>query len=164
MDGTQLHHHLDNAQAMEGTAVVIIGDSDQAIQAALTLSGDGPHRASSVTLVHRRDSFKAQPLLVECMRQRCETGAMQFVAGQPAAVQRQGQLLVAIDLALPDGDQCRLPLDHLLVMQGLSPRLGPVSEWGLDMEHKLLRVDTERFATREPDIFAVGDILSLIHI
>ena len=158
LDGTQLHHHLDNAQAMEGTAVVIIGDSDQAIQAALTLSGDGPHRASSVTLVHRRDSFKAQPLLVECMRQRCETGAMQFVAGQPAAVQRQGQLLVAIDLALPDGDQCRLPLDHLLVMQGLSPRLGPVSEWGLDMEHKLLRVDTERFATSEPDIFAVGDI------
>lgn len=158
LEGTQLHHHLDNPQEMTGKSVVVIGDGDQAIEAALALSGDGPHRANSVTLVHRRDSFKARPDLVERMRQRCESGAMQFVAGQPTAVQRHGRQLLAIDLTLPNGGQRHLPLDHLLVMQGLSPRLGPVCEWGLEMEHKLLRVDTERFATSEPGIFAVGDI------
>lgn len=158
LDGTQLHHHLDNVPPMANQTVVVVGDGDQALEAALMLSGDGPHRARSMTLVHRRDSFKADPALVERMRQRCQSGDMQFVAGQPVAVQRERGRLVAMDLTLPDGGQRRLPLDHLLVMQGLSPRLGPVSAWGIDMEHRLLRVDTERFATSEPGVFAVGDI------
>ncbi|TXH37313.1 MAG: NAD(P)/FAD-dependent oxidoreductase [Burkholderiaceae bacterium] len=157
-EGTQLHHHLEDPLQMKGQAVVVIGDGDEAIDATLSMSGEGPVRARSVTLVHRRDSFKAHPDSVARMRERCREGSMHFVAGQPVAVQTEGERLIGLELVLPDGDRRSLPLDQLLVLQGLSPRLGPVTEWGLDMERKLLRVDTQRYATNEPGIFAVGDI------
>jgi thioredoxin reductase (NADPH) len=157
-EGHQLHYHLGEPQRLTDRSVVIQGDDDQALEAALSLSGDGPVRARDVTLIHRRDSFKADPALVDRMRQRCREGAMRFIAGQVTGVQVRDERLCAIELTPPDGEAQSLALDHLLVLQGLSPRLGPVAEWGLSMERKQLVVDTERFATSEAGIFAVGDI------
>ncbi len=156
--GAQLRYHCGPAKDLLGQDVLILGDTDSAIEAALALSEDGPHRARSVTLVHRRDSFKAEPERVTQMRKRCATGAMRFIAGQISGHTASEGRLKAVRLSLPDGAELTIALDTLLVLQGLSPQLGPLTNWGLAMERKQLRVNTETFATSAPGIFAVGDI------
>lgn len=157
-EGSQLRYHPAPAEELSGQHVLILGDTNSAIEAALALSEDGPHRARSVTLVHRRDSFKAEPDRVALMRDRCAAGAMRFVAGQITGHDAPDGRLRAVHLALPDGSAQTLSLDTLLVLQGLSPQLGPLTDWGLAMERKQLVVNTETFATNAPGIFAVGDI------
>lgn len=158
LEGSQVHYHLSSLGSLENQSVVIQGDGDDAIDTAMALSGDGPIKARNVTLIHRRDSLKATPGKVARMRQRCSDGGMDFVVGQVVAVQKENGLLSSLTVSRPDGSEQILPLSHLLVLQGLSPRLGPVTEWGLQMQNKCLAVDTQRFATSEPGIFAVGDI------
>lgn len=157
-EGTQLSYHTHGLPPPAGQDVIVIGDTDAALETALRLSDDGEQRARSVTLVHRRDSFKAEPEREQRMRQRCAAGRMRFVAGQPTRLETQEGRLTHLHLSLPDAGTLRLPADHVRVLLGLSPRLGPVTEWGLDMERKLLRVDTETFSTSVRGIFAVGDV------
>lgn len=157
-EGSQLRHHHTPGEKLSGQNVVIVGDTDSAIEAALALSAAGPNRAKSVTLVHRRDSFKAEPDRVSLMKERCAEGSMWFIAGQITGHQAQGERLDQLIIALPEGSEQALPVDTLFVLQGLSPQLGPVTHWGLAMERKQLVVNTENFATSSPGIFAVGDI------
>jgi thioredoxin reductase (NADPH) len=157
-EGTQLHHHRVRTEDLSGQNVLILGDTDNAIETALALSDDGPYRAQSVTLVHRRDSFKADPERVADMRARCAAGAMRFVAGQIVGYAAQDGRLSQVSIAIPDGSEQPVALDTLLVLQGISPQLGPLTDWGLAMERKQLLVNTETFATSAPGIFAVGDI------
>jgi thioredoxin reductase (NADPH) len=157
-EGTQLHHHRVRGENLAGQDVLILGDTDSAIETALALSADGLQKAKSVTLVHRRDSFKAEPDRVALMRERCATGAMHFLAGQIVGHHTHQGRLHQLSIALPDGSERQVPLDTLLVLQGISPQLGPLTHWGLAMERKQLMVNTETFATSAPGIFAVGDI------
>lgn len=157
-EGSQLRYHAGPLVDLAGQDVLIQGDTDIAIEAALALSDDNAGRARSVTLIHRRDSFKADPGRVASMRERCAAGAMRFVAGQITGHEIREDRLSALHLALPDGSTSTLPCDTLLVLQGLSPQLGPLTDWGLAMERKQLVVDTETFSTSAAGIFAVGDI------
>ena len=83
---------------------------------------------------------------------------MQFVVGQITGYEATGGRLTHIKVTGPDAVTRQVPLDVLLVFFGLSPKLGPIAEWGLDIEKKQLMVDTEKFSTSVPGIFAVGDI------
>lgn len=157
-DGTQLFHHCPAAQALEGQDVLVVGDDDQAIGCALELAERVTHRPRSVTLIHRRDSFRAEPDRIARMRERCAQGAMHLAIGQATGVRTEGERLGGLELSMPDGSTETLPVDTLLVLQGLSPRLGPITGWGLAMERKLLVVDPQDCSTSETGIFAVGDI------
>lgn len=163
---------LDTLQAFEGTQVfaqhpapahwasqhlVVAGDSDAALQTCLDAS-QGPQAAASVTLLHRRDQFSATPEMTAQMRQACAAGHMRFVAGQPTGLRAEAGRLQALELLNPQGETEWLSLDVLQTCLGLSPKLGPVAQWGLAMERKQLVVNTENFGTSEPGIFAVGDI------
>ena len=166
------HLALDGLSAYEGRQVfaehpaperwasqhlVVAGDGDQALQTCLAAI-EGPQAAASVSLLHRRDQFTAAPELVAQMREACAAGRMRFVAGQPTGLRAEAGRLQALELLNPQGDSEWLPLDVLQTCLGLSPKLGPVAQWGLAMERKQLVVNTENFATSEPGIFAVGDI------
>lgn len=157
-DGTQVFHHRPTAPSLDGQNVIVVGDDDQALGCALELAERVAHRPLSVTLIHRRDSFRAEPDRIARMRDRCAQGAMRFVVGQATGVLTEADRLRGVVLSLPEGGSETLPLDTLLVLQGLSPRLGAISSWGLAMERKLLVVDPQACATSEPGIFAVGDI------
>lgn len=159
-EGSQLHYHASEAGSLVAQHVLIVGDEDQAIECALGLSADGANGPASVTLMHRRDSFRADADRVALMRQRCAQGKLRFVAGQLSGYGETAGRLTEARITVTDGSTQALPLDTLLVLQGLSPRLGPVADWGLDMERKQLLVDTEQFATSVPGIYAVGDINS----
>jgi thioredoxin reductase (NADPH) len=111
-----------------------------------------------VILVHRRDGFRAAPASVARMHELCEQMEMQFIVGQVTGHERRTASSAAVKVTGGDGVTRTVPLDVLLVFFGLSPKLGPIADWGLDIERKQLKVDTEKFSTNVPGIFAVGDI------
>ena len=114
--------------------------------------------ALPISLLHRRDVFNATPDKLETMRNLIEVGKLQLRIGQIAGFEEQQGQLTALQVTDVDGKTEPLPVNTLLVLQGLSPKLGPVADWGLDMARKQLAVDTEKFETNEAGIFAVGDI------
>jgi thioredoxin reductase (NADPH) len=157
-DDTQLFYSVKAPADFAGKNIVIVGGGDSAIDWALNFAQEGPHQAGSVTLLHRRDGFQAAPASVAKMRALCEQHAMQFVVGQITGYEEQEGRLTGIQVTDADAATRVLPLDVLLVFLGLSPKLGPIAGWGLDIERKQLKVDTEKFSTNVPGIFAVGDI------
>ena len=157
-EGTQLFYRVKDAAQFAGKDLVILGGGDSAIDWALAYAGEGPQRANSVILVHRRDGFQAAPSNVARMRALCDAMQMQFIVGQVSSFEEAKGRLRGLKVTAGDGVTRVVPLDVLLVFFGLSPKLGPIAEWGLDIERKQLKVDTEKFSTNTPGIFAVGDI------
>ena len=156
-EGTQVFAEHPAPERWAGQHLVVAGDGDSALRTCLDAC-QGPQAAASVTLLHRRDQFSADPALTAQMRQACADGRMRFVAGQPTGLRAEGGRLQALELLNPQGETEWLNLDVLQTCLGLSPKLGPVAQWGLAMERKQLVVNTESFGTSEPGIFAVGDI------
>ncbi|URI11125.1 NAD(P)/FAD-dependent oxidoreductase [Aquincola tertiaricarbonis] len=159
-EGTQLHYRVDDPARFAGRHVVVVGGGDSALQWANHLAETGPQAAASVTLLHRRDAFQAEPAAIDRMRALCEAQRLQFAAGQVSGIEVTDGRLTAIKVLGGDGVTRVMPLDELLVFFGLSPRLGPIADWGLALERKQLVVDTEKFETSEPGIFAVGDVVT----
>lgn len=157
-DGTQLHYRVRNPADFAGKNLVIVGGGDSALDWALNFVAEGPNKAESVILVHRRDGFKAAPASVAKMHELCEQYEMQFIVGQVTGYDEKDGRLAGAKVTGSDGVTRVVPLDMLLVFFGLSPKLGPIAEWGLAIERKQLVVDTEKFSTSVPGIFAVGDI------
>ena len=153
--GAQLFYHVDDEADFAGKQVTIVGSEDAAVEAAIQLAN---LPSNSVTLLHRRDVFKAEPDKLETMRSLIAAGKLQLRIGQIAGFEEQDGQLKALQVTDVDGKTAPLPVDMLLVLQGLSPKLGPVADWGLAIERKQLAVDTEKFQTNEVGIFAVGDI------
>lgn len=157
-DDSQVFYRVRDPSRFAGKELVIVGGGDSALDWALNFAHPGPHQAASVILVHRRDGFRAAPASVAKMRALCEAYEMQFVVGQVTGFEEEGGLLRRLKVTGGDGVTRLLPLDMLLVFFGLSPKLGPIADWGLAIDRKQLVVDTEKFETNVPGIFAVGDI------
>ena len=155
--GKDIFHSAPNVAAFQGKHLVILGDSDAALEACEQWR-QGPDAAVSVTLVHRRNQFQAEPLAIEQMRQACAAKTMRFVAGQPTALLQNNGHLEGLEILNAQGDSEVLPAQALLLCLGISPKLGPLSDWGLAMERKQLPVNTETYATDARGIFAIGDI------
>ncbi len=153
-DNKQLFYRVKNPEVFFGKNIVICGGGDSALDWALNFVG----KAESVILIHRRDGFKAAPASVAKMKERCAEYEMQFEVGQITGFEEKDSTLTEIKVTGADGVTRRIPLDMLLIFFGLSPKLGPIADWGLDIERKQLVVDTEKFATNIPGIYAVGDI------
>ena len=154
----QLFYKVSNREAFTDKNVVILGGGDSALDWALDFVKEGGNKAKSVTLIHRRDGFVAAPASVAKMRALCDARQMKFMVGQVTAFEEQAGRMSAITVTGVDNETTEVPLDLLLVFFGLSPKLGPIADWGLEIERKQLKVDTEKFCTSEPGIFAVGDI------
>jgi thioredoxin reductase (NADPH) len=157
-EGTQVFYRVKNPMDFAGKNLVVVGGGDSALDWTLNFVAESPHKAESVILIHRRDGFKAAPASVAKMRELCDAYEMQFIVGQVTGYEEKDGKLTGAKVTGSDGVTRVVPLDVLLVFFGLSPKLGPIAEWGLDIERKQLKVDTERFATSVPGIFAVGDI------
>ena len=153
-EGTQLFYSVPDVSAFDRQQVIVIGDTDAALERAIDLVGHG----ANVTLMHRRDEFKAEPATIEQVRQLRANRRLQFIAAQPTGIEQRGGRLTALQVAAADGTTPSLPLDALIVLTGLSPKLGPIADWGLALERKQLVVDTASFETSVPGIFAVGDV------
>ncbi|PCE23938.1 ferredoxin--NADP(+) reductase [Paraburkholderia acidicola] len=152
--GRQLFYRVRDPELFRDKDIVICGGGDSALDWALNLVDV----AQSVVLVHRRDDFRAAPASVAKMRALCDEMSMQCLIGQVNGFEDRGDALHRLKVTGGDGVTRTLELDHLLVFFGLSPQLGPIAQWGLGIERKQVGVNTEKFETNVPGIFAVGDI------
>lgn len=157
-DNSQLFYRVKNPADFASKNLVIVGGGDSALDWALNFVAEGPNKAESVILIHRRDGFKAAPANVAKMKELCDEYEMQFIVGQVTGYDEKDGKLTGAKVTGADGVTRVVPLDVLLVFFGLSPKLGPIAHWGLEIERKQLVVDTEKFSTNIPGIFAVGDI------
>lgn len=157
-DGSQLFYRVRNPADFAGKDLVIAGGGDSALDWALNFAQEGPHQAASVILVHRRDGFRGAPASVAKMRELCEQLQMQLLIGQIVGFEESAGKLASLRVTGTDGVTRVVPLDALLVFFGLSPKLGPIAQWGLDLERKQIVTNTESFETNIAGIFAVGDI------
>ena len=140
---------------LAGKKLIIAGGGDSALDWTVNLVDI----AESVTLVHRRDDFRAAPDTVAKMRALVAEGRVNLHIGQLKGLDGPDGELSHVLVQEPGADApTALAADVLLPFYGLTMKLGPIAEFGLNLEENLIPVDTERFETSEPSIFAVGDI------
>ena len=157
LDGTHVNYRVRDPSKYDGKRVVILGGGDSALDWAVELAP----RAASLTLVHRRDEFRGAQATVEALEKLADEGQAEIItSGKACGLGVEDGRLVSVDINLADDEIRTLEADELLVFFGLAPKLGPIAEWGLDINRKTINVDTERFETNIPGIFAVGDINS----
>ena len=153
-EGSTLHYRVKNSSTLHGQHLVIFGGGDSALDWTLELLS----KARSVTLVHRRPDFRAAPASVAKMQEHVAAGRMRLFEALPHSFIVDNGAFRGVNVKSRDGATHALTADQLLVFFGLHPKLGPIAEWGLELEKKALKVDTEKFQTSLPGVYAVGDI------
>ena len=153
-EGRNIHYKVKSAADFVDKRLVIFGGGDSALDWTLEFAG----KARSLTLVHRRPEFRAAPASVAKMRDLVSTGSMRHVEGTAHSVMSNGADFMGVRVKAADGSHQDLEADQVLAFFGLSPKLGPIAEWGLAIDKRAIQVDTEKFQTNIPGVFAVGDI------
>jgi thioredoxin reductase (NADPH) len=154
LEGKYLHYRVKDPRAFAEQDVVILGGGDSALDWALALAD----HARSVVLVHRRPEFKGAPASVQKLYALRDEHRADVLIGQVKEVNAAEGALKSVSVLGGDGVVRRVDADQLLVFFGLSPKLGPIANWGLEIHKKQLAVDTEKFQTSMPGVYAVGDI------
>ena len=155
-EGKTVHYRVRSAGDFFNQDLVICGGGDSALDWTVAFC----EKARSLTLVHRRADFRAAPATVARMRDLVAAGKMRLLEGNAVAIHQEGGKLTGLDVHTADGQTRKVAVDHVFAFFGLHPKLGPIAEWGLELERKALKVDTEKFQTSVPGIFAIGDINS----
>lgn len=156
LEGSYLHYRVKDPRAYADQDVVVLGGGDSALDWVLALV----KHARSVVLVHRRPEFRAMPSSVAKLQALRDAQRLDVLIGNVKEVQSVDGVLKAVSVQGGDGVVRRVDADQLLVFFGLHPKLGPIAEWGLEMQKRQLAVDTEKYQTSVPGIYAVGDINS----
>jgi len=153
-EGTGVFYAVRKMEAFRGKRILIVGGGDSALDWTVNLQP----LAERLTLLHRRDAFRAAPDSVNKMRALLAEGAMNFELGQVEALKGDAPKLEAAVVRRDDGSTFEVPCDVILPFFGLTMKLGPIAQWGFNLNENLIPVDTEKFETSTPGIFAIGDI------
>jgi len=136
--------------------IVIAGGGDSALDWTLNLQP----LAAKLTLIHRRDEFRAAPDSVNKMRELVAEGKIDLKIGQIVHLNGGGGQIESVTLKPESGHNENIACDALLPFYGLTMKLGPVANFGINLHQNLIPVDTEKFESDIPTIFAIGDINS----
>ena len=150
----QVFYRVRDPAQHAGKNLVVLGGGDSAFDWALELA----EAAKSLTLIHRSEKFRAAPASVQKMQALREAGKLDFMVGNVVDITANAGTLTEAHVRHTDESITRLTADHLLVFFGLSPKLGPIAEWGLELDKNQIPTDTERFETSVQGIYAIGDI------
>ena len=153
-EGTSVFYAVRKMDQFKGKKIIIAGGGDSALDWSLNLQPI----ADSLSLVHRRDAFRAAPDSVTKMRKMVDDGAMNFHMGQIKKLIGENGQLQAVEMLDADKQMQTVECDTLLPFFGLTMKLGPIAEFGLNLDKNVIPVDTEKFETSQAGIFAVGDI------
>ena len=153
-EGSQIHYRVKSAGDFHGRKLVVFGGGDSALDWALDLAP----KAASIALVHRRPEFRGAPASAARLRELAAAGKLRFVEGLAHSLHSDAGALKGVHVKTAGGELQLLDAEHLLVFFGLAPKLGPIADWGLDIDKRAIKVDTEKFESNIPGVFAIGDI------
>lgn len=152
-EGKSVFYSVRRVEAFRDQDLVIVGGGDSALDWALALQP----LVKSLTIVHRRPEFRAAPDSVKKMFELVEDGKIRFEVGQVTGLEGENGDLSGVKVKGAEGETV-LPATRMLPFFGLTMKLGPIADWGMNLHENLIKVDTEKFETSEPGIFAIGDI------
>jgi len=153
-EGKSVFYSVRRMETFRDRHIVVAGGGDSALDWTLNLQP----LASKLTLVHRRDEFRAAPDSVNKMRELVAAGKVDLKIAQIVQLNGEGGQIESVTLKPDAGDSYTVPCDTLLPFYGLTMKLGPVATFGINLHQNLIPVDTEKFETTEKTIFAIGDI------
>lgn len=153
-EGTSVFYAVRKMEQFRDKELLIVGGGDSALDWVLNLHP----LAKRITLLHRRDDFRAAPHSVEQMRKLVADGKMDLKIGQVTALEGENGVLKGAQIKGNDNAMSAISCDTILPFFGLTMKIGPVAEWGVTLENNLIPVGTETFETNVPGIFAIGDI------
>ena len=155
LQAMNLHYRVQKPSQFAGKKLIILGGGDSALDWVLELIDIAGH----ITLVHRRDEYRAVDASVDKMRRLAADGKMDVIeSAKASAIDKKDGSIRSITIQPKDEEPIDVPVDDVLVFFGLAPKLGPIAEWGLDINRKTINVDVEKFETSVPGIYAIGDI------
>jgi thioredoxin reductase (NADPH) len=154
-EGRSVFYSVRKIEAFREKDILIVGGGDSALDWTLNLQPV----ARSLTLLHRRDDFRAAPDSVNKMRSLVKEDKMIFRLGQVTSLMGTGGELQSVHVKGPEGEYS-IAVNTLLPFFGLTMKLGPVAKWGINLHENLIPVDTAKFETSERGLFAIGDINS----
>lgn len=153
-EGTSVFYAVRKMEQFRGKKILIAGGGDSALDWALNLQPI----AAEVGLVHRRDDFRAAPDSVNKMRELVAAGKMKLHIADLKTLEGAGSQISGVAVSNKTDGDFVIPCDTLLAFYGLTMKLGPIAEFGLNLHENLIPVDTEKFETQTPTIFSIGDI------
>lgn len=153
-NGAGVHYAVRKMDAFRDQDILISGGGDSALDWVLNLQPI----AKSMTLVHRRDAFRAAPDSVNKMQALVEAGHVNLHIGQIPELLGEKGVLTGATIKPQEGDALLVPCTSFLPFFGLTMKLGPIAEWGLNLNENLIAVDTKNFSTNTDGIYAIGDI------
>lgn len=153
LEGRHVHYAVRERAVFAGQRVIVAGGGDSALDWALALRDV----AKRVTLVHRRETFRAAHASVEEAKRAAASGELDIVIGTLAALNAEEGVLKSVDIK-QIGGQTVVDADHVVALYGLVAELGPIAHWGLETLAGRVAVDTSNYESSRPGIFAVGDI------
>ena len=154
LEGRAVHYKVRRAEDFYGKRLLILGGGDSALDWTVSFAG----KAAALTLVHRRADFRAAPATVARMRELAAAGQLSYHEGLVQHLDVAGGTLAGVEIKRADGAPLRIDCEQVLAFFGLHPKLGPIADWGLELDKKAIKVDTEKFQSSEPGIFAIGDV------
>ena len=155
-----LHYKVKNKESFYGKDIIIAGGGDSALDWAIDFAESSEHKENggTVSLIHRRDEYRGAESSVQKIKALAESKQIDLYENSKiSGFDIEGENSFKLDINTNDS-KLNLIGDALLVFFGLSPKLGPIAEWGLDITKKSIKVDTESYQTNIPGIFAIGDI------
>jgi thioredoxin reductase (NADPH) len=155
-EGTSVHYAVRKMETFRGKNVLIAGGGDSALDWTLNLAPI----AKSLTLVHHRDGFRAAQHSVNRMRELVEQGKINFHVASVKTLHGEGGQLSGVTLSGHDKREWHQEADAFLPFFGLTMKLGPIAEFGINLHENLIPVDTARFESQTPGIFGIGDIVT----
>lgn len=152
-ENNSVFYSIKNKEKFRDKDLVIVGGGDSALDWVLNLEPI----AKRITLIHRRDQFRAAPDSVKKIFSLIEGDKIDFIIGQVSSLNGKDGILESLKCKTKD-TEVEVSCDALLPFFGLTMKLGPIANWGLNLNENLITVDTEKFETNEKGIFAIGDI------
>jgi len=153
-EGSSVFYAVRRIEDFRGKHILIAGGGDSALDWCLNLY----KIAGSVSLIHRRPDFRAAPASVNGMRTLVDSGAITLHIGNIAGLTGASGKLESVQVKSKEKGDYSVSCDTLLAFYGLTMKLGPIENFGLEMKDNLLPADTEKFETATPGVFAIGDI------